>query len=227
MLIEVKHIYKEYYHDKLAVPVLKDVSFSVEAGEYVAVMGPSGSGKSTLMNILGLLDVQTKGDYELDGENTLLLNEKQLAHLRNKKIGFVFQRFHLLPNETALNNVILPLNYSDVPSKQRKSAAVKALEKVGLSDRLNFKPNQLSGGQCQRAAIARAIVTNPQIILADEPTGALDTESGNQVLEIFRELNDEGVTVIMITHEKDVALRADRILYLRDGMLSDKEERNE
>ena len=220
MLINVKELFKDYYLDRITVPVLKDVSFSVEKGEYVAIMGPSGSGKSTLMNILGLLDTQTKGTYEFDGEDTLLLNEKQLAHLRNRKIGFVFQRFHLLNTETALNNVILPLNYSSVPPKQRKALAIDALEKVGLGDRLNFKPMQLSGGQCQRVAIARAMVTKPQVIFADEPTGSLDTESGNQILEIFRELNSEGTAIVMITHEREVAEHADRILYMKDGVLS-------
>ena len=224
MLINVKELYKDYYLDRLTVPVLKNVTFSVEKGEYVAIMGPSGSGKSTLMNILGLLDTQSKGSYEFDGEETLLLNEKQLAHLRNQKIGFVFQRFHLLNTETALSNVMLPLNYSSVSSKQRRPLAIEALEKVGLSDRLNFKPMQLSGGQCQRVAIARAMVTKPQVIFADEPTGSLDTESGNQILEIFRELNNEGTSIVMITHEKEVAEHADRILYMRDGVLCDKLE---
>ena len=185
MIIDVKNLYKDYYTGNLVVPVLKDVCFSVEKGEYLAIMGPSGSGKSTLMNILGLLDVPTEGNYELDGENTLLLNETQLAHLRNKKIGFVFQRFHLLPSDTALQNVMLPLTYAGVPAKARKQLAIDALEKVGLADRLNFKPMQLSGGQCQRAAIARAIVTEPEILFADEPTGSLDSESGEQILDIF------------------------------------------
>lgn len=223
MIIDVKNLYKDYYTGNLVVPVLKDVCFSVEKGEYLAIMGPSGSGKSTLMNILGLLDVPTEGNYELDGENTLLLNETQLAHLRNKKIGFVFQRFHLLPSDTALQNVMLPLTYAGVPAKARKQLAIDALEKVGLADRLNFKPMQLSGGQCQRAAIARAIVTEPEILFADEPTGSLDSESGEQILDIFDMLHKEGVTIVMITHEKAVAERAQRILYIHDGKLTQAE----
>lgn len=221
MIIEVKNLYKDYYTGKLVVPVLKDVSFSVEKGEYLAVMGPSGSGKSTLMNILGLLDVPTRGNYALDGENTLLLNDKQQAHVRNQKIGFVFQRFHLLTSDTALQNVMLPLTYAEIPAKDRKQLAINALEKVGLSDRLNFKPMQLSGGQCQRVAIARAMVTNPMVLLADEPTGALDTENGEQIMQLFRELNNDGVTIVMITHEREIAENADRILYIRDGIISD------
>lgn len=220
MIIEVKNLYKDYYTGKLVVPVLKDVCFSAEKGEYLAIMGPSGSGKSTLMNILGLLDVPTKGEYMLDGENTLLLNDKQQAHMRNKKIGFVFQRFHLLSSETALQNVMLPLTYAGVSAGERKQIAINALEKVGLADRLNFKPMQLSGGQCQRVAIARAVVTGPEVLLADEPTGALDTENGEQIMELFRMLNNEGVTVIMITHERAIAENADRILYIRDGVIS-------
>lgn len=221
MIIEVKGLYKDYYTGKLVVPVLKDVNLSVKKGEYVAIMGPSGSGKSTLMNILGLLDAPTKGTYELDGENTLVLNEKQKAHLRNKKIGFVFQQFHLLPGDTALQNVMLPLTYAGIPPKQRKEMAIKALERVGLADRLNFKPNQLSGGQSQRAAIARAVVTSPEILFADEPTGALDSENGKEIMRLFRSLNNDGVTVVMITHEREIAENADRILYIRDGRVSD------
>lgn len=220
MIIEVKNLYKDYYTGNLVVPVLKDVSFSVEKGEYLAIMGPSGSGKSTLMNILGLLDTPTKGNYELDGENTLLLNEKQLAHMRNRKIGFVFQRFHLLPSDTALQNVMLPLTYAGVSPKDRKELAISALEKVGLADRLNFKPMQLSGGQCQRVAIARAMVTSPDILFADEPTGNLDTENSKQIMELFKMLNNEGVTIVMITHEEEIARNAGRILHIRDGVIS-------
>lgn len=222
-IIEVKNLYKDYFPGNIVVPVLKDVTFSVEKGEYLAIMGPSGSGKSTLMNILGLLDTPTSGSYELTGENTLVLGERQLAALRNKKIGFVFQRFHLLPSDTALQNVMLPLTYAGVPAKQRKELALEALEKVGLSDRVNFKPNQLSGGQCQRVAIARAMVTNPEILFADEPTGSLDSENGRQIMEIFKMLNDEGVTIVMITHEKEVAQNAQRILYIHDGRISESE----
>ena len=222
-IIEVKNLYKDYFPGNIVVPVLKDVTFSVEKGEYLAIMGPSGSGKSTLMNILGLLDTPTSGSYELDGENTLALGERQLASLRNRKIGFVFQRFHLLPSDTALQNVMLPLTYAGVSAKQRKALALEALEKVGLSDRINFKPNQLSGGQCQRVAIARAMVTKPDILFADEPTGSLDSENGKQIMEIFKMLNQEGVTIVMITHEKEVALNAGRILYIYDGRISESE----
>lgn len=223
MIIEVKNLYKDYYSGELVVPVLKDVSFSVEEGEYLAIMGPSGSGKSTLMNILGLLDKPTAGAYRLAGEDTLVLSEKQLAAMRNQKIGFVFQRFHLLPSDTALQNVMLPLTYAGVPARQRKQLAMDALEKVGLSDRLDFRPNQLSGGQSQRVAIARAMVTEPAILFADEPTGSLDSENGEQIMELFEMLNAEGVTIVMITHEREIAKHAKRLLYIHDGRISESE----
>ena len=223
MIIEVKNLYKDYYAGELVVPVLKDISFSVEKGEYLAIMGPSGSGKSTLMNLLGLLDRPTAGEYYLAGANTQGLNDNQLARMRNEKIGFVFQRFHLLPRDTALQNVMLPLTYAGVPAKQRKERAIEALERVGLSDRLDFKPNQLSGGQSQRVAIARAMVTAPEILLADEPTGALDSENGEQIMELFEMLNREGVTVVMITHEREIAGHAKRLLFMHDGRLSESE----
>ncbi len=223
MIIEVKNLYKDYYSGELVVPVLKDISFSVEKGEYLAIMGPSGSGKSTLMNLLGLLDRPTAGEYYLAGANTQGLNDNQLARMRNEKIGFVFQRFHLLPRDTALQNVMLPLTYAGVPAKQRKERAIEALERVGLSDRLDFKPNQLSGGQSQRVAIARAMVTAPEILLADEPTGALDSENGEQIMELFEMLNREGVTVVMITHEREIAGHAKRLLFMHDGRLSESE----
>ena len=223
MIIDIQNLYKDYYIGDIVVPALKDVSFSVKQGEYLAIMGPSGSGKSTLMNILGLLDKPTAGEYTLAGENTRLLNEKQLAAMRNQKIGFVFQRFHLLPGDTAVQNVMLPLTYAGIPAKQRKELAIEALEKVGLSDRLDFKPNQLSGGQSQRVAIARAIVTGPDILFADEPTGSLDSENGEQIMELFKLLNEEGVTIVMITHEKAIAEHADRILYIYDGKISQQE----
>ena len=223
MIIEVKNLYKDYYSGELVVPVLKDISFSVEKGEYLAIMGPSGSGKSTLMNLLGLLDRPTAGEYYLAGANTQGLNDNQLARMRNEKIGFVFQRFHLLPRDTALQNVMLPLTYAGVPAKQRKERAIEALERVGLSDRLDFKPNQLSGGQSQRVAIARAMVTAPEILLADEPTGALDSENGEQIMELFKMLNREGVTVVMITHEREIAGHAKRLLFMHDGRLSESE----
>ncbi len=223
MIIDIKHLYKDYHLGNITVPALKDVSFSVAEGEYLAIMGPSGSGKSTLMNIMGLLDKPTAGEYELAGENTLLLNEKQLAAMRNQKIGFVFQRFHLLPSDTALQNVMLPLTYAGVPAAKRKEMASEALEKVGLSDRMDFKPNQLSGGQSQRVAIARAIVTKPAILFADEPTGSLDSENGAQIMELFRMLHEEGVTIVMITHEREIAEHAERILYIYDGKISENE----
>ena len=223
MIIEVKNLYKDYYSGELVVPVLKDISFTVEKGEYLAIMGPSGSGKSTLMNLLGLLDRPTAGEYYLAGANTQGLSDNQLARMRNEKIGFVFQRFHLLPRDTALQNVMLPLTYAGVPAKQRKERAIEALERVGLSDRLDFKPNQLSGGQSQRVAIARAMVTAPEILLADEPTGALDSENGEQIMELFEMLNREGVTVVMITHEREIAGHAKRLLFMHDGRLSESE----
>ncbi|MBE6817563.1 MAG: ABC transporter ATP-binding protein [Ruminococcaceae bacterium] len=223
MIIDVRNLYKDYYSGELVVPVLKDVTFSVEEGEYLAIMGPSGSGKSTLMNILGLLDQPTAGEYLLAGEYTSGLSDKQLAAMRNEKIGFVFQRFHLLPSDTALQNVMLPLTYAGIPAKQRKQLAIEALEKVGLADRLDFKPNQLSGGQQQRVAIARAIVTNPTILFADEPTGSLDSENGEQIMELFQMLNEEGVTIVMITHEREIACRAKRLLYIHDGRISQTE----
>ena len=223
MIIDIKHLYKDYHLGNITVPALKDVSFSVAEGEYLAIMGPSGSGKSTLMNIMGLLDKPTAGEYELAGENTLLLNEKQLAAMRNQKIGFVFQRFHLLPSDTALQNVMLPLTYAGVPAAKRKEMASEALQKDGLSDRMDFKPNQLSGGQSQRVAIARAIVTKPAILFADEPTGSLDSENGAQIMELFRMLHEEGVTIVMITHEREIAEHAERILYIYDGKISENE----
>lgn len=220
MIIKVEHVFKDYYNGDLVIPVLKDVTFSVEKGEYLAIMGPSGSGKSTLMNILGLLDKPTSGSYELAGEDTLLLSEKQLAHMRNDKIGFVFQRFHLLPGDTALQNVMLPLTYAGIPAKERKVLAMEALERIGLADRMDFKPNQLSGGQQQRVAIARAMITQPEILFADEPTGSLDSANGEQIMELFEMLNAEGVTIVMITHERDIAKHAKRLLYIHDGVIS-------
>lgn len=223
MIINVKNLYKNYHTGDILVPALKDITFSVEKGEYLAIMGPSGSGKSTLMNILGLLDRPTSGEYELAGQNTLLLNDKQLAHLRNKQLGFVFQRFHLLPGDTALQNVMLPLTYAGIPAKQRKEMAAEALKKVGLSDRMDFKPHQLSGGQSQRVAIARAIVTGPNVLFADEPTGSLDSENGEQIMELFQMLHEEGVSIVMITHEKRIADHAGRLLYIYDGRITQSE----
>lgn len=219
MVFELKNIYKDYLQGKEAVPVLKDISLDVSEGEYVAIMGPSGSGKSTLMNIIGCLDKQTKGSFIFDGSDIMQANDKKLSEIRNKKIGFVFQNFNLLPRQSALENVELPLLYAGVGKKERRQRAKAALEKVGLTERMFFKPTQLSGGQKQRVAIARAIVNNPKLLLADEPTGALDTKSGDQVMELFKELNDDGVTIVMITHEPDIARCAKRIMYIRDGEL--------
>lgn len=203
----------------MVVPVLKDVSFQVEEGEYVAIMGPSGSGKTTLMNIIGCLDKPTSGTYELAGENVEKLKDKELSDLRLKSIGFVFQSFHLMPRESAAENVALPLSYAGVKKKERKERAKKALERVGLGERVDFKPTQLSGGQKQRVAIARAMVNNPKILLADEPTGALDSKSGAQVMELFEKLNEEGVTIVMITHDPKIAAHAKRVIRIIDGVI--------
>ena len=223
MILELQNIYKEYQQGKLKVPVLKNVNFSMEEGEYVAIMGPSGSGKTTLMNIIGCLDKATSGEFILDGQNINQCTENEMSDLRLHKIGFVFQSFHLLPKQTALENVEMPLNYAGGPKKERKERAFQALERVGLADRVDFRPNQLSGGQMQRVAIARAIVNNPKILLADEPTGALDSKSGTQVMELFQRLNEEGVTVLMITHDAEIASHAARIVQIRDGELQEKE----
>ena len=222
-ILECRHIDKTYQTGKLEVPVLYDVNFTMEEGEYVAIMGPSGSGKSTLMNIIGCLDRLTDGELYLDGEPVSSLSEKELAQLRLRKVGFVFQTFQLLPGESALENVELPLTYAKVPRKNRREIALKALERVGLSDRVDFKPSQLSGGQKQRVAIALAVVNHPKILLADEPTGALDSKSGRQVMELFRSLNEEGMSVLMITHDREIAAYADRIVEIRDGVLTDAE----
>ena len=223
MILELKNIYKDYPQGKMVVPVLKDISFSVEEGEYVAIMGPSGSGKTTLMNLIGCLDVPTSGTYLLAGEDLSSANDSKMAEIRNKSIGFVFQQFNLLPKLSALDNVALPLLYAGVGKKERRERAKVALEKVGLGDRIDFRPNQLSGGQCQRVAIARAIVGNPKILLADEPTGALDSKSGEQVMELFHQLNDEGATIVMITHEQEIAEHAQKIYYIRDGEIQGNE----
>ena len=219
MVFELRSIFKDYMQGKDAVPVLKDITMSVDDGEYVAIMGPSGSGKSTLMNIIGCLDKQTAGDFYFDGTDIMQCSDKQLSEIRNAKIGFVFQNFNLLPRQSALENVELPLLYAGVPRKERRERATAALRRVDLADRMDFKPTQLSGGQKQRVAIARAIVNRPRLLLADEPTGALDTKSGDDVMELFKELNDEGVTIVMITHEPDIANCAKRVMYIRDGQL--------
>lgn len=207
----------------MEVPVLKDVNFSMEEGEYVAIMGPSGSGKTTLMNLIGCLDKPTSGSFLLDGMDVSKCSENEMSDTRLHKLGFVFQSFHLLAKQSAIENVMMPLNYAGVPKKKRREIAFAALERVGLADRVDFLPNQLSGGQMQRVAIARAIVNSPKLLLADEPTGALDSKSGQQVMELFQKLNEEGVTVLMITHDSEIAGHAKRTVLIRDGVLREKE----
>ena len=224
MILKLEHIYKDYIQGKMTVPVLKDVSLYVEEGEYVAIMGPSGSGKSTLMNIIGCLDLPTSGSYELAGSDVLSLNENKLADVRLNQIGFVFQNFQLLPRMSALENVALPLVYAGMRKKVRRERAREALVRVGLEDRTSFNPTQLSGGQKQRVAIARAMVNKPKILLADEPTGALDSRSSAQVMELFQKLNEEGVTVVMITHDPGIAHHAKRIVDIFDGEISEHRE---
>ena len=218
-ILKLTDICKDYQQGKEPVRVLKNINLTVEQGDYLAIMGPSGSGKTTLMNIIGCLDVPTSGTYELTGRDLKNMNDDDLADIRNRHLGFVFQGFHLMPKLTALDNVALPLLYGNVPVKERRERAAEALKAVGLEDRMNFFPNQLSGGQCQRVAIARAIVGKPDLLLADEPTGALDTKSGKQVMEIFKSLSDEGMTIIMITHEPSIAKCAKTIYHILDGEL--------
>ena len=226
-ILELRDICKDYQQGKEPVRVLKNINLTVEKGDYLAIMGPSGSGKTTLMNIIGCLDVPTSGSYTLEGRALKDLSDDDLAEVRNKHIGFVFQRFYLLPKMDALDNVALPLLYADVPLKERRERAEETLKAVGLGERIHFFPNQLSGGQCQRVAIARAIVGKPQLLLADEPTGALDTKAGNQIMEIFRRLSDEGMTIIMITHEPSIAACADKTYRILDGELHTREEPHE
>jgi putative ABC transport system ATP-binding protein len=225
VVIKVKDITKVYQMGEIEVHALRGVSFDVRYGEVLAIMGPSGSGKSTLMNMIGCLDVPTDGDYYLEGERVSSLKDDELALVRNRKIGFVFQKFNLLPRATALANVELPLRYAGL-NGSRKQWAKKALESVGLGDRIYHQPNELSGGQQQRVAIARALVNNPAIILADEPTGNLDTKSGDEIMQLLLSLNEtEGTTLIIVTHDPEVATVAERIIYLRDGLIEKAEER--
>ena len=227
MLIDVQDITKTYKLGKdVEVHALRGVTFNVAKGEFVAIMGPSGSGKSTLMDILGCLAKPTSGTYWLDEQEVGFLSDNRLAEIRNKKVGFVFQSFNLLARTTALHNVELPLIYSGPSRKERKKRAFAALESVGLAERVNHKSNELSGGQIQRVAIARALVNNPSIIFADEPTGNLDTKSGAEIMEIFDRLNDEGNTIIMVTHERYIAEHARRIIHLKDGLIEDDERVN-
>lgn len=218
-VLSLDKINKVFGSGELALHVLTDVSLEVEQGEFVSIMGPSGSGKSTLMNIIGTLDMPTSGAYLLDGEPVRELGERRIAQLRNESIGFVFQHFFLLARSTAVANVELPLIYADRGRRERRETAEKALDRVGLSAKHKSLPNELSGGEKQRVAIARAISTNPRFILADEPTGALDTTTSAQIMDLFRGLNEDGTTIIMITHEQDIAERADRIVRIRDGRI--------
>lgn len=218
-MIQIKNLWKVYDTGKVKVPALRGVDLSIEKGDFVAIIGASGSGKSTLMNIIGCLDKPTKGAYILDKVSTEKLDDEQLAIIRNQKIGFVFQSFNLIPRTTALANVELPMVYGKVHSKERLNRAKDALGKVGLLDRLDHKPNELSGGQKQRVAIARALVNSPAIILADEPTGNLDSKSTDEIMDIFKELNNDGATIILVTHESDIAAQAKRVVTFRDGQI--------
>ena len=219
MILELENICKEYMQGKIPVPVLKNINFSMEEGEYVAIMGPSGSGKTTLMNIVGCLDQATSGRLILDGQDISKCSDNQMSDIRLQKIGFVFQNFQLLSRQSAMENVCLPLTYAGVPKKERRERAAIALERVGLGDRMDFKPTQLSGGQKQRVAIARAIVNHPKILLADEPTGALDSENSHALMAMIQELHRQGKTIVLITHEREIAEYADRIVLIRDGIL--------
>lgn len=221
MILEMKDICKEFPMGKGVTRVLNNVTLTVNEGDYLAIMGPSGSGKTTLMNLIGCLDTPTSGSYILGEKDIVACNGNQLADVRNQEIGFVFQSFNLLPRLTALDNVALPLVYRGIKKEERRELAKNALETVGLADRVDYRPDQLSGGQCQRVAIARAIVGNPKLLLADEPTGALDSASGKQVMELFDQLHENGSTIIMITHDRNIADYAETVKFIKDGILSD------
>lgn len=222
-IIHLREIRKSYYMGKQAIPVLKGIDLDIQKGEYVALMGPSGSGKSTLMNILGCLDSPTGGKYILNGYDVSKMPDDDLANVRNKEIGFVFQQFNLLPRLSAAENVALPLVYAGIPKKQRTEIAMGVIKQVGLEERSHHKPNELSGGQCQRVAIARALVNTPSLILADEPTGNLDTKTSIEIMEMFNAIHAGGNTVVLVTHEEDIARYARRVVRLRDGVIeSDK-----
>jgi putative ABC transport system ATP-binding protein len=218
-LIETRDLWKTYLMGGEEIHALRGVTTSIERGEYVAIMGPSGSGKSTLMNLIGCLDTPSKGSYLLNGQEVARMNDNELARIRNEEIGFVFQTFNLLPRATALHNVELPLVYAGVPAAERQARAKEAIEKVELTSRMSHRPNELSGGQRQRVAIARALVNNPSILLADEPTGNLDSKTGAEIMSLFARLHETGNTIVLVTHEADVAAHAHRILHLRDGMI--------
>lgn len=225
-LINIKEIKRDFKLGSEVLHVLKGINLNIEKGEYVALMGPSGSGKSTLMNLLGCLDTPTSGTYILNGKDVSKLTDNELAEIRNKEIGFVFQTFNLMPRTTALDNVALPMVYAGISSNERKQRATEVLKDVGLADRMDHKPNQLSGGQRQRVAVGRALVNKPSIILADEPTGNLDSKTSIEIMNLFDEIHAKGNTVILVTHEEDIAKHAHRIIRLRDGMIESDERRS-